>query len=276
MLRGVDDYLRTYDLAAQARTRHGVTHAVRTSDLIQRYLYLFGVWEPNLTRWIAGRLRPGDGFIDVGANIGYYALLAAKKVQRRGYVVAVEPSPVFARQLADAAKKNAAKKNVRVINCAASDGDRDEQPFYEAGQRNRGATSMVRPQGAPDEPAFRASTATLATLLTGTEIRGARLVKIDVEGAEADVLAGFRPVLAMTRPDLEIVVEISPALLAQFGHTPRDVVEPLRAAGFHCYRVDHRWRPEAYLRPYTPPQRFEGPITEQGDFVFSRVDSDSL
>jgi hypothetical protein len=51
------------------------------------YIYYFGVWEPNITRWIVRRLASGDMFIDVGANVGYYSLLASKLVGESGSVV---------------------------------------------------------------------------------------------------------------------------------------------------------------------------------------------
>ena len=45
-------------------------------DLVNLYLYYFGVWEPGLTQVVTRALRPGDVFVDVGANLGYYTLLA--------------------------------------------------------------------------------------------------------------------------------------------------------------------------------------------------------
>lgn len=70
-----------------------------TQDLIQRYLYLFGAWEPHLTGWLRRRLRPGDGFVDVGANIGVFSVLAARLVGESGRVVAIEASADVHRRL---------------------------------------------------------------------------------------------------------------------------------------------------------------------------------
>src|SRR5262249_10578177 len=76
-----------------ATTVFGTRLAGNTIEILQQYVYYFGMWEPNLTRWIWERLRPGDTFIDVGANIGYFSLLAAKRVGATGRVVAIEASP---------------------------------------------------------------------------------------------------------------------------------------------------------------------------------------
>jgi hypothetical protein len=75
-----------------------------TRDILQQYY--FGVWEPNLTHWIVGRLRRGDTFVDVGANIGYYSLLASKLVGPGGSVVALEASPTIFHQLQDNLRLN--------------------------------------------------------------------------------------------------------------------------------------------------------------------------
>ena len=70
-----------------------------TADLIQRYVYYFGVWEPTISQWFKGYVRPGDIVVDVGANIGWYTLLAAQRVGPEGQVVAIEASPTIAEHL---------------------------------------------------------------------------------------------------------------------------------------------------------------------------------
>jgi hypothetical protein len=50
--------------------RQHALHEVDASDIVASYIAYFGVWEPNLTSWLEGRLRPGDVFVDVGANVG--------------------------------------------------------------------------------------------------------------------------------------------------------------------------------------------------------------
>ena len=101
--RIVDPYLAWHAHEFVVSTVFGSQIAGDTRDIIQQYIYYFGVWEPHLTRWIVRRLVPGDTFIDVGANIGYYSLLASKLVGEYGNVVAIEASPatfkVFQRNL---------------------------------------------------------------------------------------------------------------------------------------------------------------------------------
>ena len=82
--------------------------------------FVFGIWEPNLTNFVQQRLRVGDTFVDVGANLGYYSLLASKLVGALGHVVAIEASPAIAAHLTKNLHLNNAT-NVRVVNAAAAD-----------------------------------------------------------------------------------------------------------------------------------------------------------
>ncbi|GIF69329.1 hypothetical protein Ais01nite_73640 [Asanoa ishikariensis] len=115
----LDKNLTHHPITAIARTRYGVRIPVTTADLIQRYLYMFGTWEPNPTAWICRQLRPGDPFIDVGAHIRHFSLLAATLVGPSGCVVAIEASPRFAATLAQTATANG-YTNVRVVASAVS------------------------------------------------------------------------------------------------------------------------------------------------------------
>jgi precorrin-6B methylase 2 len=65
---------------------------VDPSDYVNRIIAITGVWEPQVTAAFQALLSPGDVCVDVGANIGYFSLLAARLVGSRGHVYAVEPS----------------------------------------------------------------------------------------------------------------------------------------------------------------------------------------
>src|SRR5439155_18352535 len=82
---------RTRDF--DCRTRYGSRMLGNTQDLIQRHIYYFGNWEPNISAWIGATLKRGDCFVDVGANIGHYSLLASAIVGLEGSVVAIEAAP---------------------------------------------------------------------------------------------------------------------------------------------------------------------------------------
>ncbi len=64
-----------------------------TRDFIQRRVFYFNIYEPNLTYYILSRVRSGDHVVDVGANVGYMTLLLSSIVGEIGKVVAIEASP---------------------------------------------------------------------------------------------------------------------------------------------------------------------------------------
>jgi hypothetical protein len=120
--------------------------------------------------------------------------------------------------------------------------------------------------------------APLSTILQREEIQNARLIKIDVEGAEWSVVQGMRPLLNLGRDDLEIIVEVNPESLAQQGKQPEDVLSILLDAGFYTYSLENDYSALSYLPPQTEkrPTRIKTGIQCCTDVVFSREDSEQL
>ncbi|MFC9601976.1 FkbM family methyltransferase [Streptomyces niveus] len=260
-----------------ARSRFGARFAVDTQDLIQRYLYMFGVWEPHMTRWLQARLLPGDTFIDVGANIGYYSVLAAQLVGDGGRVVAIEASPAFHQKLQQQVRLNNCG-NVRAVNGAVSD-ERRMLTFVLASSANMGANSIV-PYDGPVESSFKVEAFPLSELLDPVEISTARVIKIDVEGAEGSVVRGMIPMLDKLRPDCEITVEVTPDRMVQLGDSADELMKTMRDHGFHAYRLANDYTPESYVAALRGrraiPVRWRGPVVEESDLIFSRVDAETL
>jgi FkbM family methyltransferase len=255
--------------------RGGARIAGTTEDIIQRYLYEFGIWEPNLTAFIERRLTPRRTFIDVGANIGYFSLLAAGLVGPNGSVVAVEADPGVFAALTGNLEANAAV-NVRPLHVAASDRHGTLQLF--AGERgNCGATTTVPMPGVL--PSADVEAAPLSELLRADEISGARMVKVDVEGAELAVVRGLEPVLDRMPDDVELVIELTPGPSEGSGDDGAvAVIDLLCAHGFHPYELENVYRPGAYATPGRPrdPKRLRRPLAERTDVVFSRIDAGEL
>lgn len=236
---------------------------VDTADLVDRYLYLFGCWEPHLSRWLPTRVGPGDVFVDVGAYTGWFARLAARA---GADVVALEPSPDA---VATLRRHVAGGPRVRVVHTAVGPGH-GERAFGLPDAGNRGGASAVLDGAAP---AFTAPVRPLGEVLSADEIGRARVVKIDVEGDEADVVDTLLPLLPAMRSDVEIAVEVAPDRLAARGRTPADLLDPLRAAGFRVHRIPNDYRASSYPAQRRrrvverPPVPFDGPFDVQHDLV---------
>lgn len=254
----------------------GARFAVDTTDLIQRYIYLYGAWEPHLMRWLASRLRAGDVLVDVGANLGFLSVYGSRLVGDTGRVVAIEASPVFHRRVVRHAALNGCD-NIRAVNAAVSDSPRT-LTFVLASSRNTGANSIV-PWDGPAESTFETQARPLPELLRPDEIARARVIKIDVEGAEGGVVRGLAPMLGRLRPDAEITVEVTPERMERLGDSVDELLATMRAHGFHTYRLANDYAPESYpsaLRHPRPPVRWRGPVTTESDLVFSRIDAETL
>lgn len=269
----VEPFLQYAEHDFIATTRFGTILAGNTIDLIQRYVFYFGEWEPNVSRYVADRLRPGDVFVDVGANIGWYTLLASTIVGPSGRVVALEASPSIHGLLLDNLRRNRVE-NVEAINVAVADRSGSARVFLSP-VTNIGKTSIVAtPEGRYecDVPAR-----SLDALLAPELFERVRLVKIDVECAEWLVIRGMREGLRHARADLEIVVELSPRTLRAQGTSAEEVLAVFEAARFHAYRIENDYSAGSYLEaPDARPRRLTAPISAQTDVVFSRRDAPFL
>jgi len=207
--------------------------------------YLVGTYEPQLQRAIKTYVRRDDTVWDIGANIGYVALCCAKQVGPSGRVIAFEPVPENAALL----RRNVAENklaNIQVLEVAASEscGEaviRIPENLATASlvwhRRNASATELVIKTVVVDE------------LVASGDIPRPQFVKIDVEGAEGQVLLGMRRTVAAVKPVL--FVECSDAgreatwhLLHEIGYQCRSATTGEAVDDFESYRhSDFIWLP---------------------------------
>lgn len=262
--------------AERVKTTFGASFYADSRDEIQRHLLMFRSWEPNLTHFLQQRLGPGDVFVDVGANIGYFTALASPLVGDQGAVVAIEPSPRTFPILEEALRRNGLH-NVRSENVAIAAQSGTLRMYVESAA-NVGNTSSMQPSTYDD--AFDVRTETLVSAIGSDELARARVIKIDVEGMEAELIQALTPVLPTLRQDAEIVIELAPMRLAEQGIRTEDAIAPLLEAGFNVYRMSNDTRtwqyPSVLSGGFTAPYRWREPFEGMSDFVFSRIDAEVL
>lgn len=171
----------------------------------------FGLYELTTARLINRLLLPGDFFVDAGANIGYFTLLAAQRVGPTGRVHAFEPTPANHARLLAHIRKNHLEDRITVYPIALSDhpGHITIHTYEGDPRYNHGCASIVQRPWDHDH-AHTVPTARLdATLPPGTT---PRLIKMDIEGAEPLAIAGMAALLASARPPM-IIAEYNPALI---------------------------------------------------------------
>ncbi len=194
-----------------------------------------GWYEPQETRILARVLAPGAVFVDVGANWGYFTLVAGGRVGAAGRVVALEPEPRLCASLAsNVALNGLAMVTVRRTAAAAGTGQMAFAAF-DADSDNWGTSHAVAGGGRGD---FECATVALDDLLDGEGAGRVDLVKIDVEGGELDVLDGMRAGLAAGRYRYALI-ECHPEALASRGASVAACLDRLRAAAYRLWAIDH-------------------------------------
>lgn len=191
-------------------------------------------YEPELSHAIRERLAPGDVFLDVGANVGYFSVLAGRIVGPEGRVVAFEPHPEALAVLRQAVAANRLIDVVEVVEAAAGAEGGTARLFLS----DDSVLSTTDPSRSParHEFAFLRAIDVRRVTLDGwlaerpDLLRRVRAIKIDVEGTEADVLEGLRHTIERC-PDAAILVETSSGSAAD-GF--------LRARGYEVSALDVR------------------------------------
>jgi len=192
-------------------------------------------------------LRPGDCFVDVGANIGVYSLLAASVVGDKGCVHAFEPSPTAAARLRENVSLNRLA-NVEVHKVAV--GALEGQIQFATGTD---VTDHVAPtseldEGGSEPGVIHVESTRLDTALAGVKVA---LVKIDIEGAELDAFRGAEALLRSRNPAVW-QFELKDHLLRRYGVVPHEVGGYLASFGYDLAYWnadtstlvfdDHAWR----------------------------------
>lgn len=211
---------------------------------LERSIYYRGHYEAGTLDIMEKLLRPGDRFLDVGANIGFMTLLAARCVGPRGTVMAFEPEPHAHRILLENLGLNDAG-NVRVFDIALGSREETATIYSRMGVSRGSATLVPPPEGASDTAEVRVRT--LDSVLEEASVTGARMIKIDVEGLELEVLKGAQQLLE--GPDAPaICVECSEVHSMKGGRT-EDLFRLIRELnGYRVYRLKHhKERPSPLL-----------------------------
>jgi FkbM family methyltransferase len=202
-----------------------------------------GVWEPFETSVMLGLLGAGDGFVDVGANLGYYTVLGARRVGPSGWVAAFEPDAENFRLLQSNVAANGLA-NVTALRAAVAE-RAGEDALYVAAD-NRGDHRLY---ATPEEPRPRQTVPTVTLDASLPPGRAPRLVKIDAQGAELRIFQGMSALLRERGSGLRIVTEVWPYGLRNAGSSHGALLALLSGHGLRAALLDEatqRLAPIAY------------------------------
>lgn len=191
-------------------------------------------WEPYETAITLGHLQAGDVYVDVGANIGYYTLVAAARVGAQGKVFAYEPDTANFELL----KTNIALNNLKQVQAfplalhdtssngklfLSSDNFGDHR-IYDAGEAR------------PSQPIRLAHGDTHLGQLTDR----IDFLKIDTQGAECSVVKGLQQTLLANRDHLRVILEFCPYGIRHSGADGLELVRLLDALDMQWQIIDHQ------------------------------------
>lgn len=188
-------------------------------------------YEPHIAATLTSFLSPGATFVDVGANIGVFSLMAASIVGSGGRVIAIEPNPSNCRLIGMGAHENGFT-NVEIIPGAV--GDEPKTLVFASLVGSNGIVGDPVLTGPPGPGASLIRAETLNHLLA----REPRVdfIKMDIEGAEHRALLGAREVIARHKPP--IALEFTPlGLPTVSGATPETHLQFLGDLGYALARI---------------------------------------
>jgi FkbM family methyltransferase len=191
---------------------------------LSKELSLYGFREPHTTNLTSAIIKDDDIVIDIGANIGYYALLESK-LAPNGFVYAIEP----VRENFDYLKTNVDLNrctNIELFHCAVSN-KRGTGVISIPERRNCASLSEASQEGM-----FRKEHVQLTTLDSFVDEHVKRcptLIRMDVEGHEYQIIKGALRVLKKSR-QLKIVTELHPSLMSESAYD--DMLTTLETQGF--------------------------------------------
>jgi FkbM family methyltransferase len=258
----VGPYSSTFpDGSMLTQTIHSLKYFIDPDDLIiAPQMVIYRQWEADVTEVFHHLCRPETVFVDVGANFGYFSVLAANLIGNRssGRVFAFEPNPKLAELLTRNVEINWSIAPVTFQQAAVAD-EQGELVLYVP--KGHGANaSLSAPEGIESVP-VAVPAVRLDDALPGDLI--VDLMKVDVEGHELSVLKGARGVISRS-PGIHLIMEWSRKQMLQAGIDPAAVLAELE--GFTPHRI------ELGSAPLAHPQTMDWLLTQEYlDVLFVRT-----
>jgi FkbM family methyltransferase len=195
-----------------------------------------GSYEPAETTFVRNFLTAGMSFVDIGANIGWFTLNAAKIVGPTGRVISFEPRADTYAALSRSLEDNGYLSFCRAYNNAVGKAPGELLIGWNPQLGNPGGTWLLSEQGLQDAYVNSGASTQKTDVVTLDSIIGdasVDLIKIDVEGAEPLALGGAVGVLSHQRPT--ILCEINPSLLQTVSRTDaQSFVQTIEGFGYEC------------------------------------------
>lgn len=190
-------------------------------------IYFFGLAGKAFRTLLPVLLRSGDVVVDVGANVGYFSVLARSIVGDCGEVIAIEPNPRLFERLKNHLASQ--KSGIRLHQAAVWNKEKKSADFHVA--TTSGWSSLVQNPTFTLQQTVTVPAWTLDAFLDDQEVGAIRLMKLDIEGGEIDALMGAKKTLQSGRIDF-LLIEAEANRMSAFGRTGQDLSALLVKTGY--------------------------------------------
>jgi FkbM family methyltransferase len=226
---------------APARLKTGQTLHVHGSEYMSDYIRLWGEFERKTEGFILSNIREGCQFLDVGANFGYFSIIACH-ASKTCKVLSIEPNPTIAQSLRNSAKDNNVATRLEVLEMALSDEPGSLPLIYH--EENSGLSHLGSADGGGDASGKIVANVRVEVWDEWVRSHGngekTSIMKMDIEGAEFKALKGMKNWLLENKP--AIVVEANDENLQRFGSTRKEVENFLLDLGYsHALPADNNF-----------------------------------
>ena len=209
---------------------------------IHKDLWLHGCREPECTRILKEELSSGMKVIDIGANIGYYALIEASIVGDTGKVYAFEPELKNFTLLRKNVELNHFSKRIELYNLAV--GDKSGETFLELSDHSN-LHRIAKSESTSNSNKVKITSTTLDDFLEG---KYADFIRMDVEGFKCKIIEGMKKILDREDP-LKLFIEVHPTLIKDYEGDAEVLLRNLSDANFNVnYLIKKGSMPSASIR----------------------------
>jgi FkbM family methyltransferase len=217
-----------------AKSIYGSQFKFKTKDVVGRSIYKGRNYEPDLTKFVLQKISYNDGdvVLDVGANLGWYSInIDTVHPTKKLKILAFEPDDVNFSLLKDNAKLN--KADIILVNKALAE-QTGQQILYKYAEHNLGRHSLLKENN--NQKQIMVNTTTLDNVLDEYQLQDhkIKLLKIDVEGYEYQVLLGASNVLNNVE---NIIQEFSPSVMRDNNIDPENLIKLLVDNNFEPFFI---------------------------------------
>ncbi len=226
----------------------GFDHSLRLQthgpgELVSEFVLKDKLWEAYETQLLLKNLKAGQTLLDIGANIGYYSLVASKILGEDGKIIAIEPESSNFELLAHNIENNQLS-NVEAFNVGL--GQTTESIDFFTSPQNRGDHRAFDFDGDREKTSIK--------IINGDELvkdQPINFIKIDTQGFEYEIIRGLKHTISKNRQGLKMILEFWPFALRQNGASADSLLDEIEAYDFTIHVIDHI---QHQLKPTSVPK----------------------